>query len=402
MESSEGALLRPAKLAIIMRLGNPMSFNNIAAGKMRGLLVSAIILTAHLAFNFTAHAQQTSGGSWKFSVSGDSRNCGDITMPAIAAGVRSDGAEFYWHLGDFRALSNFDEDYVRTHPKASIARYFKDAWPDFIQHQLVPFGDLPVYLGIGNHELEGPMTRGQYIAQFADWLNQPMLQRQRLSDDPSNHLLTTYYHWVQRGVDFINMDNASDDMFDSAQMKWFAKVLANDTKDSSIRTVVVGMHAALPDSSSAGHSMNDSAQELATGRKVYAQLSAFRNTAKKNVYVLASHSHFVMNDAYNTACHKGDVLPGWIMGSAGAVRYRLPADRALSTIDKTDIYAYLLGTVAPDGSITFQVREINQSNVPASVVKEFSDEQVKWCFEQNKSDYKPANPVCNTSSVDSE
>jgi hypothetical protein len=162
------------------------------------------------------------------------------------------------------------------------------------------------------------------------------------------------------------------------------------------------MHAALPDSSSAGHSMNESAQELATGRKVYAQLSALRNKAKKNVYVLASHSHFVMNDAYNTACHKGDVLPGWIMGSAGAVRYRLPTDRGLSTIDKTDIYAYLVGTVAPDGSITFQVREISESNVPAEVVKEFSDEQVKWCFEQNKSDYQPANPVCNASSADSE
>jgi hypothetical protein len=27
---------------------------------------------------------------------------------------------------------------------------------------------------------------------------------------------------------------------------------------------------------------------------------------------------------------------------------------------------------------------------------------VKWCFEQNKSDYKPSNPVCNTSSGDSE
>ena len=59
-------------------------------------------------------------------------------------------------------------------------------------------------------------------------------------------------------------------------MSWFKKVLANDTKDSSSRTVVLGMHAALPDSSSAGHSMNDSPQELATGRKVYAQLSAFR------------------------------------------------------------------------------------------------------------------------------
>ena len=379
-----------------------MSLNHVADGKRRRILPLTILLTVLFFAGVGAHAQTPSGDSWKFAVSGDSRNCGDITMPAIAAGVRSDGAEFYWHLGDFRALSNFDEDYRHTHPQASISKYFKDAWPDFIEHQLMPFGDLPVYLGIGNHELVAPMTRGQYVAQFADWLNQPVLQRQRLADNPSNHLLTTYYHWVQHGIDFISMDNASGDMFDSSQMKWFAKVLANDAKDSSIRTVVLGMHAALPDSSSAGHSMNDSPQELVTGRTVYTQLSAFRNKTKKNVYVLASHSHFVMNDAYNTACHKGDVLPGWIMGSAGAVRYRLPTDRALSTIDKTDIYAYLLGTVAPDGSITFQVREIKECNVPASVVKEFSDEQVKWCFEQNKSDYQPANPVCNTSSDDSE
>jgi hypothetical protein len=362
----------------------------------------ALLLIAILACNVAAYAQKASGGSWKFAVSGDSRNCGDITMPAIAAGVRNDGAEFYWHLGDFRAMSNFDEDYRRTHPQASISQYLKEAWPDFIQHQLTPFGDLPVYLGIGNHELVAPMTRGQYIAQFADWLNQPVLQRQRLADDPSNHQLTTYYHWVDRGVDFISMDNASPDMFDSAQMSWFKKVLANDAKDSSVRAVMLGMHAALPDSSSAGHSMNDSPQELVTGRKVYAQLSDFREKTKKNVYVVASHSHFVMNDAYNTACHKGDVLPGWIMGSAGAVRYRLPADRALSTIDKTDVYAYLLGTVSPDGTITFQVREVHESDVPASVIKEFSDEQVKWCFEQNKSDYTPANPKCNTSSGDSE
>ena len=362
----------------------------------------ALLLATILAGDVAAHAQKASGGSWKFAISGDSRNCGDITMPAIAAGVRNDGADFYWHLGDFRAMSNFDEDYRRTHPQASITQYLKEAWPDFIQHQLTPFGDLPVYLGIGNHELVAPMTRGQYIAQFADWLNQPVLQRQRLADDPSNHVLTTYYHWVDRGVDFISMDNASPDMFDSAQMSWFKKVLANDAKDGSVRTVMLGMHAALPDSSSAGHSMNDSPQELVTGRKVYAQLSDFREKTKKNVYVVASHSHFVMNDAYNTACHKGDVLPGWIMGSAGAVRYRLPSDRALSTIDKTDVYAYLLGTVSADGSITFQVREVHEADVPASVIKEFSDEQVKWCFEQNKSDYTPANPKCNTSSGDSE
>jgi hypothetical protein len=49
--------------------------------------------------SFSALAQDT----WKFAVSGDSRNCGDIVMPAIAAGVLKSGAEFYWHLGDFRS-----------------------------------------------------------------------------------------------------------------------------------------------------------------------------------------------------------------------------------------------------------------------------------------------------------
>ncbi len=31
-------------------------------------------------------------------------------MPGIAAGVLRDQAEFYWHLGDFRAIYDFDED----------------------------------------------------------------------------------------------------------------------------------------------------------------------------------------------------------------------------------------------------------------------------------------------------
>ncbi len=354
--------------------------------------VSSIALAICLV---TPLAAQNSG-TWKFAVSGDSRNCGDIVMPAIAASVRSNGAEFYWHLGDYRAISNIDEDYRRTHPQTSISQYFANAWPDFIQHQLVPFGDLPVFLAIGNHELVPPMTRGQYIAQFADWLDAPVLQRQRLADNPSNHLLTTYYHWIQGGVDFITMDSAGPDMFDSAQMSWFKMVLAKDARNGAVRSVVVGLHAALPDSSSAGHSMNGSAQGTVSGRKVYAQLSGFRKTTGKNVYVLASHSHFVMNEAYNTKCHKNDVLPGWIMGSAGAVRYRLPADRGLSKFAETDVYGYLLATVAPDGSISFEFKEMHQDDIPASVVNEFSADQVKWCFEQNKSDYTPADPTCDS------
>ena len=356
--------------------------------------ILALLLLVCATASLVAQQQPNSAASWKFAVSGDSRNCGDIVMPAIAQGVHRDEAAFYWHLGDYRAIYTFDEDYLHTHPDSTISDYLAAAWPDFIQHQLNPFGDLPVFLAMGNHEMISPMTRGQYVAQFADWLDQSVLRQQRLADNPDDHLLKTYYHWTERGVDFIGMDNASAEEFDANQMTWLKGVLAHDAKDNSIRTVVLGMHAALPDSLSSGHSMNDSAQEQSSGRTVYAELLAFRHSTKKNVYVLASHSHFVMNNIYATACHAADVLPGWIVGSAGAVRYRLPQDHAAATVAMTDIYGYLLATVAPDGSMTFEFKQVKEVDVPGSVVNEFSHEQVNWCFAQNKATFAPAGAVC--------
>ena len=354
----------------------------------------ALLLLLCATASLEAQEQPNSAASWTFAVSGDSRNCGDIVMPAIARGVHRDGAAFYWHLGDYRAIYTFDEDYLHTHPASTISDYLAGAWPDFIQHQLKPFGDLPVFLAMGNHEMISPMTREQYVAQFADWLDQPVLRRQRLADNPNDHVLKTYYRWTERGVDFINMDNASAEEFDAVQMSWLQGILANDAKDSSIRAVVLGMHEALPDSLSAGHSMNESPQEENSGRTVYAELVAFLHSTKKNVYVLASHSHFVMNNIYATACHAGDVLPGWIVGTAGAVRYRLPQDHAAATVATTDVYGYLLATVAPDGSITFEFKEVKEADVPASVVNEFSPGQVNWCFTQNKTSSIPAGAVC--------
>src|SRR5580692_7664790 len=95
-------------------------------------------------------------GTWKFAVSGDSRNCGDVVMPGIAAGVRQSGAAFYWHLGDLRKISGVDEDI--SHQPAYLANprtkaeYLKIAGDDFTRSQLESFGDIPFYLVIGNHE----------------------------------------------------------------------------------------------------------------------------------------------------------------------------------------------------------------------------------------------------------
>lgn len=92
-------------------------------------------------------------------------------MPAIVAGVRGTTRLSIWHLGDYRALYMFDDDCRQLNPAATVQDYESNAWLDFIAHQLTPFGDLPVFLGIGNHELIPPQGRGLYMPQFADWLD---------------------------------------------------------------------------------------------------------------------------------------------------------------------------------------------------------------------------------------
>jgi calcineurin-like phosphoesterase family protein len=347
----------------------------------------------------TGFVSPQSRDTWSFAVSGDSRNCGDVVMPAIADGAHADGVKFYWHLGDFRANYDFDQDllaapeYRGKHP--SISEYQRIEWDDFIAHQLEPFGETPVFLAIGNHELVPPKTRADYLQQFADWLDAPPIKAQRLRDDPHDHKLRTYYHWIENGVDFLSLDNASLDQFDEAQVLWIEHVLARDESDPSVRTVVLGMHDALPDSISTGHGMNESAQMERSGRRVYQDLLAFRNKSKKYAYVLASHSHFFIEDVYKDACHPSaeTLLPGWIVGTAGATRYRLPKNLAGAKQAKTDVYGYLLGTVQPTGEIKFQFREITRDKVPQAVNERYG-EQVQACFTENKSTYTPAGPDC--------
>src|ERR1700685_3613219 len=152
-----------------------------------------------------AFAQGPPTAAWKFAVSGDSRNCGDIVMPAIASGVVKSGASFYWHLGDFRAIYDFDEDMAPpaklqlNAPHLTIADYLTKAWPDFIDRQLGPFGSLEVFLGIGNHETIYPKTRADFVRQFGSYLNSPRLRAQRVRDKGSA-ALHPYYHWVMSGT----------------------------------------------------------------------------------------------------------------------------------------------------------------------------------------------------------
>jgi hypothetical protein len=368
------------------------SFYAVAKFFLVGLFTGLLLF---FSYNPAAHPQEQSSESWHFAVSGDSRDCGDVVMPAIAAGAIAHSAAFYWHLGDLRKIYDFDED-MRHEPEhlakpMTIAGYEQVAWPDFIANQINAFGSLPFFLGIGNHDTIPPESRGLFIQQFADWLDTPVLHEQRLRDNPSNHMLQTYYHWIDRGIDFINLDNATPDEFDNAQMKWFGEVLQRDRDDAAIHTIVVGMHEALPESISAEHSMNESAQGTESGHRVYLDLLKMQNDTRKRVYVLASHSHYYMANIFNTEYWRshGGVLPGWIIGTAGAIRYPLPPNSKDADAAETNVYGYLLATVQPDGQIRFTFEKLAPSDIPAAVTQRFTPDFVDWCFEQNSQTAAP-------------
>jgi hypothetical protein len=333
---------------------------------------------------------QPSPSHWTFALSGDSRNCGDVIMPAIAAGVQAERAQFYWHLGDFRANFDFDQDILvdanAAPRKLAITTYMDVMWPDFIANQLRPFGSTPVFLAPGNHEFYNGRTRQDYIVQFADWINSPAIQQQRLKDEPADHQVKTYYHWIQGGVDFITLDNATPDQFSARQVAWFEGVLKRAEANPEVKSVVVGMHAALPDSMAAGHSMSDFPEQQASGRRVYNDLLQFQKRTNRNVYVFASHSHFLMEGIFDSDYWhaNGGVLPGWIVGTAGAERYKLPPTADKAKVAKTFIYGYMLGTVHPDGKIDFNFHEVDEKNITAATMKHYGATLIHACFEGNR------------------
>jgi hypothetical protein len=194
-------------------------------------------------------------------------------------------------------------------------------------------------------------------------------------------------------MDFISLDNASGNTFDPGQMAWIRTRLTEDRTSRSITTVVVGMHEALPGSKGMSHSMCDAPLGITRGREVYNLLWNLRQSGKK-VYLLASHSHFVMDDVYNTPYWKDKVLPGWIVGTAGAVRYRLPQGISTDSISRTDVYGYLVATVMSDGSIQFEFEHLSLEDLKAANAGKAPDALVGWCYNENKNMQIPTPLAC--------
>ncbi len=324
---------------------------------------------------------------WTFGVSGDSRNCGDFVMPAIAASVKEEHDSFYWHLGDFRWISEPDQDLLAMLPagkKLSKEEYHRIAWDDFLTRQVAAFGSMPVFLGRGNHENIPPMTRADYIAKFSSLLDRPEIAAQRQADGVDAGPIGPWYHWTRDGVDFITLDNASHEEFSHEQLKWLRGVLDHDlAPDSGIRAIVAGMHEALPHSKGSEHAMDDWDLGERTGDLVYTWFYDAQ-AAGKHVYLIASHSHYYSPNVFNTPYwkqHSNHIVPGLIIGTAGAHRYLLPKNA-----DKTarqHIYGFIQGIVHPDGSIDFKLHELSEDNLKQHRWPDAPLDAIHECFVNN-------------------
>ena len=350
-----------------------------------------------------SRARPGSTNVWRFAVSGDSRNCGDVVMPGIAKRALAREIVFYWHLGDFRLGRGTDEDmqevYRRAHGERTMPRdeYLRTAWQDFRERQLAPFGSVAVYVGLGNHELMmgGTAERDRErshegsLAEFSRFMEGSR---------------TGYYGWRVHNVDFINLDNSRGPGFEPAQLEWLRARLGEDENDAAVRSVVVGMHRALPNSLSCGHGMNGSpgapAEEnrrsTRSGREAYRTLWEFQHAANKRVYVLASHAHLYMEGVFNTPYWTSRVdrnatnpldgrpLEGWVIGTAGAVRFRLPDGLPREAAAITYVYGYLLATVGSDGEISFEFEQIAKDDLPNDVLERYRKPLIDFCFLANR------------------
>jgi hypothetical protein len=367
-------------------------------------VIFAITLSATTRLDGSQAAGQAANTTWYFAVSGDSRDCGDLIMPKIAQAIadnrQSAPVDFYWHLGDLRAIYRVDCDIAKDSAKGGVSsfqcvsgkpsdnetkamkdKYLSEAWPDFINFQVKPFEKLgvPFYLGIGNHELIAPKTRDQFRQQFKKWLTNPTIQEQRASDRahgiPSKDG-DTYFHFIWKGVDIIYLDNASiyddrdpknqDPGFSEEQLTWLDLVLKRDEGDPQVKAIIAGMHAALPESIARDHAMDRTCASFCNGKRAYHRLGVTQSRGKK-VYIMASHSHYFEEYVYDTPEHNGHGLRGWIIGTAGAEQYR-PEIR----------YGYLLVEVNSDGTIRASFERVYRDSLPKG-----PEALAGYCFEQN-------------------
>jgi len=82
------------------------------------------------------------------------------------------------------------------------------------------------------------------------------------------------------------------------------------------------------------------------------------------------------------------------VGTAGAVRYRLPPGVPVATIARTDVYGYLLATVMSDGTIQFEFKELGLEDLRNANAGKTPDSLIGWCVAENRNPQVPTPSAC--------
>ena len=158
-------------------------------------------------------ADASPASSWKFVVGGDSRNCGDVIMPVVAAGANSAGASFLLApRGLPGALHDFDEDLPRRSARSPARSRWRSSTTSAARGTTssrassLPFGSIPVYPAIGKPRARrSQVAPGKFLSAVRGLVQCPADPRaQRLKDNPKGPPAEVVHHWIQNGVDFIS------------------------------------------------------------------------------------------------------------------------------------------------------------------------------------------------------
>jgi hypothetical protein len=120
-----------------------------------------------------------------------------------------------------------------------------------------------------------------------------------------------------------------------------------------------------------------------TGELVYAWLYDAQASGK-HVYIIASHSHYYSPDIYNTTFwrqYTKTIVPGVLIGTAGAFRLPMPANVASGS--KSMVYGYLRATVHPDDTIDFSFQQLSENDLQSAKWPGAPAAAIHECFIHN-------------------
>ena len=121
---------------------------------------------------------------------------------------------------------------------------------------------------------------------------------------------------------------------------------------------------------------------------IYKDLVTAGRKYHKNIYVLASHAHYVANNILNTPYWQKNgeqegIKSGWIVGTAGARFYQLPEGVPSQPKHRmANVYGYLLSTVGADSPDRLQVSRVREADIRAALAPGYRDALVQFCVEQ--------------------